>query len=169
MTISDSRVTTAPNSYRRAAELWSRNVSRLGADQLLILRYVLVAGVIGVPASVLQLAVILSLYGHLVGSYGTLTLNALWLVNFELGLLRNFGLHCLYTWKTAPSRRRLWHGHVAAAGALVIDMAAFNLVVFLTGIIPLAQVFGAGSGFGFNFLYNKLKTFALPSVAQEVD
>ena len=35
-----------------------------------------------------------------------------------------------------------------------------NLVVFTTGIIPLAQVAGAGSGFLFNYGYNALKTFA---------
>ena len=43
----------------------------------------------------------------------------------------------------------------------VVDLTAFNLVVMTTHIIPLAQLFGAGSGFLVNFLYNKFKTFAV--------
>ncbi len=126
----------------------------------LLVRYVLVTGALGLPASILQLTVLLWLYRHFVGAYGTLELNGMWVVNFELGLLRNFLLLCAYTWSTRPTWRRLQHAHVAAAGAFVIDIIAFNAVVFATGIVPLAQLFGAGSGFLFNFGYNKLKTFA---------
>ena len=55
------------------------------------------------------------------------------------------------------------HAHVAATGAFVIDILAFNVVHRTTGIVPLAQLFGAGSGFVFNFLYNKMRTFSAPT------
>jgi putative flippase GtrA len=140
---------------------WILRRARLSeSDRMLALRYVLVAGVVGVPASMLQLTAMLFLYGRFVGDYGTLVLNALWLLNFEIGLLRNFAFHCGYTWRMSPTWARLRHAHVAALGALLIDLAAFNVVVFLTGILPLAQLFGAGSAFGFNFAYNRIKTFA---------
>ena len=126
----------------------------------LLVRYGLVAGALGVPASIAQLAVLLWAYEAAVGDYGWLALNALWLVNFEIGLLRNFVLHCAYTWHMEPTWGRVRHAHVAAAGALIIDIIAFNVVVLTTDIIPLAQVFGAGSGFLFNFGYNKFKTFS---------
>ncbi len=124
-----------------------------------LVRYVLVGGVIGVPASILQLTGILYLYRSAAGHYSHLELNAIWLINFELSLLRNFGLHCAYTWRMRPTWRRLQHAHVAATGAFLIDMLTFNAVVIVTGIVPLAQLFGAGSGFGFNFAYNQRKTF----------
>lgn len=123
-------------------------------------RYLIVAGVVGVPGSIAQLMAMIWLYELLIGDVGTLTLNALWVVNFEMGLLRNYALHCLFTWRTRPTWGRLRHAHVAASGALVIDLAAFNAVTFATGIVPLAQLAGAGTGFGFNFGYNSLKTFA---------
>ncbi len=126
----------------------------------LLVRYVLVTGALGLPASILQLAILLWLYRHFVGAYGTIELNGMWVLNFELGLVRNFLLLCAYTWSARPTWRRLQHAHVAAAGAFVIDIIAFNAIVFVTGIVPLAQFFGAGSGFLFNFGYNKLKTFA---------
>jgi putative flippase GtrA len=126
----------------------------------LVARYIAVSGVIGVPGSILQLMLLIALYERGGREVGTLSLNALWIVNFELGLLRNFALHCLFTWRTEPTWRKVGHAHVAASGAVVIDLLAFNLVVFTTGIIPLAQVAGAGSGFLFNYGYNALKTFA---------
>jgi putative flippase GtrA len=132
----------------------------LESDRSLAVRYILVAGVVGVPASMLQLTVMLFLYGRIVGDYGPIALNVLWLVNFEIGLLRNFALHCAYTWRMAPTWGRLRHAHVAAAAAVVIDLAAFNAVVYVTGILPVAQLFGAGAAFGFNFAYNRIKTFA---------
>ena len=58
---------------------------------------------------------------------------------------------------------RLRHAHVAAIGALLIDLAAFNLVVWSTGIIPIAQFAGATSGSGFNFVYNQIRTFRRPA------
>ncbi len=123
-------------------------------------RYLIVAGVVGVPGSIAQLMAMIWLYELFVADVGTLTLNGLWVVNFEMGLLRNYALHCLFTWRTRPTWGRLRHAHVAASGALVIDLAAFNAVTFATGIVPLAQLAGAGTGFGFNFAYNSLKTFA---------
>ena len=126
----------------------------------LLVRYILVSGVLGVPTSILQLTAMLYLYRTFVGQYNSLELNLMWVLNFELGLLRNFGLHCLYTWRMRPTWRRLHHAHIAATGAFVIDIIAFNVVVLVTGVIPLAQLFGASSGFVFNFAYNKVKTFA---------
>ncbi|MGA2284863.1 MAG: GtrA family protein [Dehalococcoidia bacterium] len=140
----------------------------LSLQQPLLVRYVLVSGVVGLPASILQLALLLFLYRVFFGPYSTLQLNLMWIINFELGLLRNFGCHCLYTWRMRPTWRRLWHAHVAAVGAFVIDIIVFNVIVFVTGIIPLAQLFGAGSGFAVNFTYNKLKTFTpLPQIGMK--
>ena len=48
------------------------------------------SGVFGVPASIAQLTVMLFLYRHLVGPYGFIALNALWVLNFEMSLVRNF-------------------------------------------------------------------------------
>lgn len=126
----------------------------------LFVRYVLVAGVLGVPLSIAQLWVMLWMYGALIGEPGLIAVNALWFVNFEIGLLRNFGLHCAYTWQIPPSWQRTRDAHVAAVGAIVIDFAAFNAVLLATGIVPLAQLVGAASGFVFNYGYNKVKTFA---------
>ena len=127
----------------------------------LFVRYGIVSGAMGVPASILQLTVMVWVYRAIFGDVGTIALNVLWLVNFEIGLLRNFAAHCWFTWGTKPTWRRIQHAHVAASGALVIDLVAFNAVVYFTHIIPLAQLFGAGSGFMFNFSYNKLKTFSV--------
>ena len=129
-------------------------------------RYVLVTGVIGLPASILQLMALIWAYGAATGHVNVIELNALWLINFEMGLLRNYALHCLFTWQTPPTWQRTRHAHVAASGAIVIDIIAFNAVVFSTGIIPLAQLFGAGSGFVFNYGYNSLKTFARTRATQ---
>ncbi len=164
--MNETEIFTAPaveeaSSRRGRFDSLRRYKQMLDTERMLPVRYALTAGVIGVPGSIAQLWVMLYAYQHVVGSYGTLTLNAFWLLNFELGLLRNFGLHCAYTWHMKPTWARLRHAHVAALGALVIDLAAFNVVVYTTGIILLAQIFGAGSGFGFNFGYNKLKTFAV--------
>jgi putative flippase GtrA len=126
----------------------------------LTVRYILVSGVLGVPASILTLGATLYLYRTFVGQYNSFELNVMWVFNFELGLLRNFGLHCLYTWRMRPTWRRLYHAHVAAAGAFIIDIIVFNTVVSVSGVVPLAQLTGASSGFVFNFSYNKLKTFA---------
>jgi putative flippase GtrA len=126
----------------------------------LLVRYILVSGVLGVPASILQLSAMLYIYRAFLGHYNSLELNLMWVLNFEIGLLRNFGLHCLYTWRMRPTWRRVRHAHIAAVGAFVIDISVFNMVVLVTGVVPLAQLFGASSGFVFNFAYNKLKTFA---------
>jgi putative flippase GtrA len=126
----------------------------------LVVRYILVSGVLGVPASILTLGATLYLYRTFVGQYNSLELNLMWVLNFEISLLRNFGLHCLYTWRMRPTWRRLYHGHIAAMGAFVIDISVFNTMVAVTGVVPLAQLAGASSGFVFNFTYNKLKTFA---------
>jgi len=126
----------------------------------LLVRYILVSGVLGVPASILQLALMLFLYRTLFGGYTRIELNLMWILNFELGLLRNFGLHCLYTWRMRPTWRRLYHAHIAAIGAFVIDIVAFNAVVFVSGIVPLAQLCAACSGSALNFTYNRFKTFS---------
>ena len=150
----------APPAAAGLADTLRRFARKLDTDRMLPIRYGLTAGVIGVPGSILQLWAMLFIWEAIFGGYSTLTLNALWLLNFEIGLFRNFALHCAYTWKMKPTWGRLRHAHIAAIGALVIDLAAFNIVVYTSGIVLLAQVFGAGSGFGFNFGYNKLRTFA---------
>ena len=132
-------------------------------NRWLTVRYIVVSGAFGVPASIAQLTAMLFLYRHIVGSYGFVALNAMWVLNFEISLVRNFLLHCWVTWRKEPTWRRLRHAHVAATGAFVIDIAAFNAVHRITGIVPLAQLFGAGSGFAFNFLYNKMRTFSASS------
>jgi len=137
-----------------------RAARRLAMAPPLFARYVLVSGLLGVPASILQLAVMLFVYERQAGEAGVLALNALWLINFELGLLRNYALHCAYTWQVAPTWRSLRHAHVAASGAIVVDIVVFNVLVWATGIIPLAQFFGAGAGFALNFSYNRFLTFS---------
>ena len=156
----DAPAPTAVASSPGVLDTLRRLAGKLDTERMLPIRYGLTAGVIGVPGSILQLWAMLFIWEAIFGGYNTLTLNALWLLNFEIGLFRNFALHCAYTWKLKPTWGRLRHAHVAAIGALIIDLAAFNIVVYTTGIVLLAQVFGAGSGFGFNFGYNKLKTFA---------
>jgi putative flippase GtrA len=141
----------APNPLERA---WL-----LSLRLPLFARYILVTGVIGLPASIVQLWALVHGYGALTGDVNTIELNALWIVNFEIGLLRNYGMLCAYTWQAPPTWQRTRHAHVAASGALVIDLIAFNAVVYATGIIPLAQLVGATAGFAFNYTYNSLKTF----------
>lgn len=160
MTMNEAEILGLSDAISEPAALrgWS-DWRRLVTAPPLIVRYGLVSGALGVPLSIAQLTVMLWIYGTFVGDYGLLVLNGLWLLNFELGLLRNFGLHCAYTWRLKPTWHRLRHAHVAAVGAVIIDLIAFNGVVLLTGIIPLAQVAGASSGFVFNFGYNRLKTF----------
>jgi putative flippase GtrA len=126
----------------------------------LLVRYLTVSGVVGVPASIAQLTVMIWLYERARGDIGLVPLNLLWLVNFELSLMRNFLLHCLLTFRAAPTWRRIRHTHVAASGAAVLSAIVFNLVVRSTDVIPLAQLAGAGAGFAINFTYNSLKTFA---------
>jgi putative flippase GtrA len=59
-----------------------------------------------------------------------------------------------------PTWRRTYHAHVAAMGAFVIDIIVFNGVLFMSGILPLAQLCGASSGSALNFVYNQFKTFS---------
>ncbi len=137
-------------------------------EHRLLTRYILVGGVFGLPASIVTLQVMIWAYGALIGDYDRLALNAMWIVNFEIGLIRNFLLHCAFTWRTEPTRRRLVHVHVAAVGAFFFDIMAFNVVLLLTDVIVLAQFIGASSGFLCNFLYNRLRTFGAPArVADE--
>lgn len=142
------------------AGLW-RALWDLGQKPPLMARYVLVSGAIGVPGAIVQLWAMRWIYTWAFGGVNTIELNALWILNFEIGLVRNFLMHCFYTWGLPPTRERVRHAHVAAIGAIIIDLIAFNAVVQFTGMIPLAQVIGAGTGFVFNYGYNKLKTFAL--------
>ena len=148
----------------KAKNLTGKFVDRIrtNGEHTLFTRYVLVSGVFGVPASILQLQAMILAYELVFGDYNRLTLNLMWILNFEIGLLRNFFLHCAFTWKTTPSRRRLAHVHVAAIGAFVIDIIAFNVVHAVTGIVLVAQIFGASSGFLCNFLYNRFRTFGSP-------
>jgi putative flippase GtrA len=136
-------------------------------EHTLLTRYIMVSGVVGLPLSIATLQVMIWGYESLIGDYNRLTLNVMWVINFELGLLRNFFLHCAFTWKTNPTRRRLAHIHVAAMGAFVIDIVAFNVVLLLTHVILIAQVIGASSGFFCNFLYNRLRTFGAPQRAAD--
>ena len=149
-----------------AAQRFRENAWASGEHKLLT-RYILVSGVFGVPASIATLQVMIWLYGSVIGDYNRLALNAMWIVNFEIGLIRNFLLHCAFTWRTEPTRKRLANMHVAAIGAFVIDIVAFNVVVTLTHVILFAQVIGASSGFLCNFLYNRLRTFGSPRLAAE--
>ena len=128
-------------------------------EHTLFTRYVLVGGVFGVPASIVTLQAMIWAYGTLFGDYSRIALNAMWVLNFEVGLIRNFLLHCAFTWRTEPTRRRFVHVHVAAIGAFFMDIVAFNVVLSVTGVILIAQVLGASSGFSFNFIYNRLRTF----------
>jgi len=132
-------------------------------EHKLLTRYLLVGGVFGLPASIVTLQVMIWLYGTFIGDYNRLALNAMWIVNFEIGLTRNFLLHCAFTWRTEPTRRRFLHVHVAAIGAFFIDIIAFNVVLTMTDVILLAQVIGASSGFSCNFIYNRLRTFGPPN------
>jgi len=136
-------------------------------EHRLFTRYILVSGVFGLPASIAMLQLMVWLYGAFVGEHSRLALNAMWIVNFEIGLVRNFLLHCAYTWRTKPTWKRLANMHVAAAGAFVIDFAAFNIVLLMTDVILFAQVIGASSGFLCNFLYNRLRTFGAPEPAAD--
>jgi putative flippase GtrA len=136
-------------------------------EHKLLTRYVLVSGVFGLPASIIQLQLMLWGYEALFGDYDRLMLNVLWIINFELSLTRNFLLHCAFTWGTNPTWKRFGHVHVAAVGAFIIDIVMFNVVLTLTGVILIAQVFGAASGFFCNFLYNRFRTFGAPKNAQE--
>jgi putative flippase GtrA len=152
-----STTSTLRQSVRTATErAWANG------EHKLLTRYILVSGVIGAPLSILTLQVMIFLYHSFIGDFDRLTLNLMWIINFEIGLLRNFVLHCAFTWKTNPTRTRLAHVHVAAIGAFVIDIAAFNIVLFFTDIILIAQVFGGSSGFFCNFLYNRIRTFGAP-------
>jgi putative flippase GtrA len=132
----------------------------LSLQQPLLVRYLLVSGVLGVPASLLQLMFMLFLYRAFFGGYTRLELNLMYILNFELNFLRNFGLHCLYTWRMRPTWRRLYHAHIAAVGAFVVDITVFNVVFLFSGIVPLAQLSGGSSGVALNFTYNRLKTFS---------
>lgn len=141
--------------------------ARANGEHLLFTRYVLVSGVFGVPASILQLQAMIWAYEAIIGDYDRVTLNMMWILNFEIGLLRNFFLHCAFTWRTSPTWKRLAHVHVAAIGAFVIDIVAFNLVLLVTGVVLIAQVFGASSGFLCNFLYNRFRTFGAARPSDE--
>lgn len=152
-------------SFPRLSSLRDRDGgwrSLAGPEPLLFVRYVLVSGVLGVPLSIVTLWGMIWAYEQVFGDYNWLTLNILFLLNFELGLTRNFLLHCAFTWRLLPSWRRYRHAHVAAVGALAIDIVMFNVVLHATGILFVAQIFSAGSGFAFNFLYNRFKTFSRP-------
>lgn len=149
------------------AKRFTENAWANGEHRLLT-RYVLVGGVVGVPASIVTLQAMIWAYGAVFGDYNRLALNAMWILNFELGLTRNFLLHCAFTWRTEPTRRRFAHVHVAAIGAFFMDIIAFNVVLNVTGVILIAQVIGASSGFSCNFIYNRLRTFGPPKrVADE--
>jgi putative flippase GtrA len=136
-------------------------------EHKLFTRYVLVSGAFGLPASIVQLQAMVWVYEAWFGDIDRIMLNVLWVFNFEFSLVRNFLLHCAFTWRTNPTRKRLAHVHVAAGGAFVIDFIAFNVVLLFTDIILIAQVFGASSGFLCNFLYNRFRTFGAPSRANE--
>jgi putative flippase GtrA len=136
-------------------------------ENTLLTRYILVGGVIGLPASIVQLQATLWTYQALLGHYDRLVLNAFWVFNFETGLIRNFLLFCAFTWRTQSTWKRFGHVHVAAIGAFIIDMTVFNVAVTLTGVVLIGQVLGAGSGFFCNFLYNRFRTFGAPEVPKE--
>jgi putative flippase GtrA len=156
----------APRSLPPASNLlaWRPWAS---AESRLLTRYVLVSGAFGLPASIIQLRLMLWGYEWAFGEYDRLILNALWIVNFELSLMRNFLLHCLISWRVKPTRRKAGHAHVAATGAFVIDIIAFNVVHILTDVLIIAQIFGASSGFFCNFLYNRFRTFGAPRKRDE--
>jgi putative flippase GtrA len=158
---------TASTLRGRARDFTGR--ARANGEHALFTRYVLVSGVFGLPASIIQLRLMLIAYHALIGDHNFWTLNAMWIANFELGLVRNFLLHCAVTWRTEPTLRRLGHMHVAAIGAFVIDIIAFNATLWLTGVIIIAQFVGASSGFGCNFLYNRLRTFGAPRTSTQED
>lgn len=156
----------APRGLRdRLAALRGRFLTR--SESLLTARYLLVSGVFGVPASIVQLAAIGWLYTYYFGDFNHLELNAMAIVNFEISLMRNYIGHCAFTWRMRPTWRRARHAHVAAIGAFVISLTVFNIVEYTIDIIPLAQLAGAASGFALNFSYNKFKTFVAEGVIEE--
>ncbi|MEX0749304.1 MAG: GtrA family protein [Dehalococcoidia bacterium] len=156
----------ALSSARSTAHaFWDR--AWANGEHKLLTRYLLVSGAFGLPASIISLQIMIWGYESFVGDYNRLTLNAMWILNFEIGLMRNFFLHCAFTWKTNPTRKRMAHIHVAAIGAFVIDLSAFNIVLLATETILIAQVIGASSGFFCNFLYNRLRTFGAPQRAAD--
>jgi putative flippase GtrA len=130
-------------------------------------RYLLVSAVIGLPASIVQLAIMVHVYTALFGGYNTLELNAMAVINFEISVLRNYAGHCLFTWRMKPTWHRARHLHVAAIGAFVISLSMFNFVYHMTDFIALAQLCGSASGFTLNFGYNKFKTFVREGVIEE--
>lgn len=159
MTVPGAEAAAVADEAAHPADLIAR-LRELSRRPPLMVRYVLVSGAFGVPASIGQLALMLLVYRSVLGDYGFLALNAMWIANFELGLMRNYLLHCAYTWGMRPTWGRTRDAHVAAIGAFLVDIVVFNSIVFATGIVPLAQLVGAGSGFGFNFTFNRFKTFA---------
>jgi len=158
----------SPSTARDVARNFWDNAWANGEHKLLT-RYIAVSGAFGLPASIITLQLMVWAYEAAIGDYNRLTLNAMWVVNFEIGLLRNFILHCLITWRTEPTWRRLGHIHVAAIGAFFIDIVAFNIVYWFTEVLIIAQVIGASSGFFCNFLYNRLRTFGSPQRAATAD
>ena len=97
-------------------------------EPLLFMRYVLVSGVVGVPA-------LSSRWGHdlayeqVFGDYNWLTLNILFSSTSSFGLTRKFLLHCAFTLRLGavmaalPSRAR------RCRGALAIDPRNVNVVL----------------------------------------
>ena len=65
------------NAVGAARAAWQR----AGGGQLFT-RYIIVSGVLGVPASIAQLTVMLAIYRAYLGDVNVITLNALWLLNF---------------------------------------------------------------------------------------
>jgi putative flippase GtrA len=137
------------------------------SEARLTARYLLVSAVIGLPASIAQLWLMVHVYTALFGGYSFWSLNAMAIINFEISVLRNYAGHCLFTWRMKPTWHRARHLHVAAIGAFVISLGMFNFVYHMTDFIPLAQLCGAASGFTLNFGYNKFKTFVREGVIEE--
>jgi len=126
-----------------------------------------VSAVIGLPASILQLWILVRIYTAVFGGYNFFSLNAMAILNFEISVMRNYAGHCAFTWRMKPTWHRWRHLHVAAIGAFVISLSMFNFVYHMTDFIPLAQLCGAASGFTLNFGYNKFKTFVREGVIEE--
>jgi len=163
----DAVAVTAEAGPRRAGVLELPTRLFKSAEARLTARYLFVSAVIGLPASILQLAILVHVYSSTFGGYNTLELNALAIVNFEISVMRNYAGHCLFTWRMKPTWQRTRHLHVAAIGAFVISLSVFNVVVHMTGIIALAQLCGTAAGFTLNFGYNKFKTFVREGVIEE--